>query len=276
MFEGLDLPPDVARQLYLLKFSAELPAPDDEAKRKEFAGIVTKLDSIYGKGEYCSKKLVGHALPKGKDKKTDDGCRSLEELSQIIAESRDYDLLLEAWKGWRTISKPMRPMYQRFVELGNEGAKEIGFSDMGAIWKGHYDMSDADFVAEMDRLYVQVKPLYEQLHCYVRGKLSEKYGKDKVSPTGGIPAHLLGNMWAQEWEALYKDVEPYPGKGQPDLTAAMEEAEVRPHQDGQAGRRLLHQPRHEAAASDLLGAQPVSLSPRIATSCATPAPGTWA
>lgn len=220
-FEGLDLPPDVARQLYLLKFSAELPAPDDEAKRKEFAGIVTKLDSIYGKGEYCSKKLIGHALPKGKTKKDDDGCRSLEELSQIIGESRDYDLLLEAWQGWRTISKPMRPMYQRFVELGNEGAKEIGFSDMGAIWKGHYDMSDEEFVAEMDRLYVQVKPLYEQLHCYVRAKLSSKYGKDKVDPTGGIPAHLLGNMWAQEWEALYKELEPYPGKGQPDLTAAM-------------------------------------------------------
>src|SRR5690606_23151604 len=96
-----------------------------------------------------------------------------------------------------------------------------GFSDMGAIWKGHYDMSDEEFVAEMDRLYVQVKPLYEQLHCYVRAKLSSKYGRDKVDPTGGIPAHLLGNMWAQEWEALYKELEPYPGKGQPDLTAAM-------------------------------------------------------
>ncbi len=220
-FEGLDLPEDVARQLYLLKFSAELPAPDDAAKRAEFATIITQMDSIYGKGTYCSKKLIGHALPPGKTKKNDDGCRSLEELSKIIAESKDYDLLQEAWVGWRTVSKPMRPMYQRFVELGNEGAKDIGFGDMGDIWKGHYDMSSEAFVAEMDRLYVQLKPLYEQLHCYVRAKLSERYGKDKVSPTGSIPAHLLGNMWAQSWENVYKDVEPFKGKGQPDLTAQM-------------------------------------------------------
>src|SRR5690606_34605728 len=112
-------------------------------------------------------------------------------------------------------------MYKRFVELGNEGAKEIGFGDMGDIWKGHYDMSSEAFVAEMDRLYVQLKPLYEQLHCYVRGKLSARYGKEKVPPTGAIPAHLLGNMWAQSWENLYKDVEPFAGKGQPDLTAQM-------------------------------------------------------
>ncbi len=220
-FEGLALPEDLARQLYLLRYSAGLPAPDDAEKRSELASLASKMDGLYGKGSYCSPKLKGHALPAGKTKANDDGCRSLMELSKIIAESRDYELLKEAWEGWHSIAQPMRPMYQRFVELANEGSRELGFEDLGQIWKGRYDLPSEEFVAEMDRLFVQVKPLYEQLHCYMRSRLSARYGADKVPATGPMPAHVLGNMWAQEWTNLYNEVEPFPGKGQPDLTKQM-------------------------------------------------------
>lgn len=211
-YEGLELPPDTARQLYLLKYSAGLPAPEDPAERAKLAKISTELESLYGKGKYCSPKLKGH----GKDKKSE--CLALGELEQILANKRDYDLLLEAWKGWRTISPPMRPMYSEFVTLGNKGARELGFSDMGEIWKGRYDMPQARFVSEMTRLWEQVKPLYEELHCYVRAELKKKYGADKFPADGTIPAHLLGNMWSQEWANLYPMLEPYRGKGEPDLT----------------------------------------------------------
>ena len=220
-FDSLDLPTDLRRKLHLLRFYSDLPAPSDPALREEFAGIISQLDSMYGKGRYCSAKLRGHALPKGMSAKKDDGCRSLNELSDILAESKDYDILLEAWQGWRTISRPMRPLYQRFVELGNQGARELGFENMAAIWQGHYDMPAADFIAEMNRLETQLKPLYEQLHCYVRRKLGERYGTERVPQDGPIPAHLLGNMWAQEWTHLYKLVEPYPGHGQPDVTRSL-------------------------------------------------------
>ena len=217
-FEGLELKPETARTLHLLKFSAGLPAPDNAAERNELAQISSELDGMYGKGKYCSKKLIGKGLKKGEKIKGDQGCRTLGQLSDIVAKSKDYELLEEAWTGWRTIAKPMRKKYTRFVTLGNKGARELGFQDMGDIWKGRYDMSGEDFLKEMDRLWLQVKPLYDQLHCYTRARLRKEFGEKRIGKRAPIPAHLLGNMWAQEWSKLYERVIPYKGKGQPNLT----------------------------------------------------------
>jgi len=212
-FESLQLSPEVARQFYILRYSAELPAPADPKERAELAEISTQLDSAYGKGKYCSPKLKGL----GKDKSSE--CLPLEDLSEILASKRDYDLLLEAWRGWHTISVPMRPLYQRRVELGNKGAQEIGFRDVSEIWTGPYDMTPDEFRNEMSRLWNEVRPLYEQLHCYVRARLRKQYGEAKIGKgKTPIPAHLLGNMWAQEWGKLYPMLEPYKGKSQPDIT----------------------------------------------------------
>ncbi|MCC6901632.1 MAG: M2 family metallopeptidase [Polyangiaceae bacterium] len=214
-FEGLDLPKDTARSLYLLKFSAGLPAPSDAKKRARLAELTTQLESIYGKGKYCSPRLKG----KGDDKKSE--CLELDELGKVLSKEKDYDLLLEVWKGWHSISPPMRSMYEEFVTIGNEGAAELGFGNMADIWKGGYDMSSAEFEAEMNRLWTEVKPLYEKLHCFVRARLQKQYGTDKVKAGAPIPAHLLGNMWAQEWQALYPLVEPHKGKGNIDVTKQM-------------------------------------------------------
>ncbi|MFO0571181.1 MAG: M2 family metallopeptidase [Polyangiaceae bacterium] len=216
-FEGLKLPPETARGLYLLKFSAGLPAPSDSKKRARLAEISTQLESIYSKGKYCSPKLKG----KGEDKKSE--CLELDELGNVLGKEKDYELLAEVWKGWHAISPAMRSMYSEFVTLGNEGAAELGFRDMAEIWKGGYDMSAAEFESEMARLWTEVKPLYEKLHCLVRSRLSKQYGEGKVQATGLIPAHLLGNMWAQEWQALYPMVEPFKGKGTLDVTPQMKQ-----------------------------------------------------
>ena len=198
--KGVDA--DSARTLYLLRVSSSLAAPDDAAKRAELAAIAAKLEGLYGKGKYC-----------GKDGKA--ACKDLEDLSEVMAKSRDYNELLNAWVGWHTISPPMRPLYERLVSLSNEGAREIGFSDLGALWRSGYDMPPEDFEKESQRLWGQVKPLYDDLHCYVRAQLARHYGEDKVPAGKPIPAHLLGNMWAQEWNNVYNLVEPY--KGQPSL-----------------------------------------------------------
>ncbi len=211
-FEGLQLSPETARALYLLKYSAGLPSPNDPKKRARLSEIATELESIYGKGKYCSPKLKG----KGEDKKSE--CLALDELDSLLGKSKDYDLLLEVWKGWRTISPPMRDMYSEFVTLGNEGAHELGFKNMAEIWKGGYDMTPEEFEREMNRLWTEVKPLYEKLHCFVRARLAKQYGEAKVSKKKPIPAHLLGNMWAQEWQALYPMMEPYKGRGGIDVT----------------------------------------------------------
>src|SRR5829696_539923 len=123
-------------------------------------------------------------------------------------ESRDPKALLEAWQGWHTISRPMRQRYTRFVELSNKGARELGFSNTGEMWRSRYDMSPQEFEKELERLWTQVRPLYLQLHAYVRTKMGEKYGTQLVPPNGLIPAHLFGNMWAQEWGNVYDVVAP--------------------------------------------------------------------
>ena len=187
-YENLDLSPDVKRKLKLLKLSLTLPAPKDPAERNELTKIAASMEGDYGKGKYCP----------------DNGkCLSLPELEEIIGTSRDPEQLKKVWLGWHQIAVPIRKEYVRFVELSNKGAKEMGFKDTGAMWRSKYDMEPDAFAAEMERLWQQVKPLYDSLYTYTRRKLSEKYGKEVVAEDKPIPAHLLGNMWAQSWANVY-------------------------------------------------------------------------
>jgi len=193
-FDGLALPEDVARRLKLLKLALTLPAPSEAREAEELSRIAARLESIYGQGKYC---------PTGDETR----CLDLEEITRIMARSRDPKQLLEVWKGWRTISPPMRADYRRFVELANKGARELGFADLGAMWRSKYDMDPDAFARELERLWGQVRPLYVALHAYVRRKLREHYGP-LVPEAGPIPAHLLGNVWAQSWENVYPLVRP--------------------------------------------------------------------
>jgi peptidyl-dipeptidase A len=195
-FDGLSLPPDLARKMKLLKLSLSLPAPSDPKESKELTGIATKMEGAYGKGKYCPVK--------GDESK----CLDIEQITRIMANSRNPAELLNVWRGWRTISPPMRKDYERFVELSNKGARELGFADTGAMWRSKYDMPPDAFAKELDRLWEQVRPLYVSLHAYVRNRLRERYGDSVVPPRGPIPAHLLGNVWAQSWENIYPLVAP--------------------------------------------------------------------
>jgi len=193
-FDGLELPPELARKMMILKISLVLPTPADPRLSSELTEITSRMEGTYGKGKWC---------PPGKDK-----CLDIEDLTRLMATSRDPNELRDAWAGWHAISKPMRKDFARFVELSNQGARELGFKDTGALWRSKYDMPPDDFSRELDRLWDQVRPLYLQLHTYVRRKLREKYGDKVVPPTGPIPADLLGNMWAQSWENIYPLVAP--------------------------------------------------------------------
>jgi len=213
-YEQTPVSEETARAIKLLKLGTAMPAPRDPAKRAELAEIATRMEGQYGEGKYC---------PSGPD-----SCRSLTELEQTLADKKhDYAAQLEAWTGWHTISPKMRNDYTRFVELANEGARELGFTDLGEMWKSGYDMTPAEFEQETERLWNQVKPLYDQLHCYVRDKLADHYGEDRVSRTGPIPAHLLGNMWAQQWGEIYDLVEPNPGLADLNLDIELDARQTR-------------------------------------------------
>ena len=202
---GLDA--DTARTLHLLKVSASLPAPRDPAKLKELTEIVSRMGGTYGAGKWC--------MDGNKD------CKDIGQVSEILANpASSYDQLKAAREGWHTIAVPMRKDYQRFVELTNQGATEMGFANTGDVWRAGYDMPAADFQAEADRLWGQVQPLYEQLQCYTREKLVGKYG-EQGSVDGMIPAHLTGNLWQQDWGNLWPILEPYKGVGSLDINGAL-------------------------------------------------------
>ncbi|MEO0368182.1 MAG: M2 family metallopeptidase [Pseudomonadota bacterium] len=205
-FKGTKMDPETARAIELMLRGSAAPAPADAALRAELSAILTDMEGQYGAGAYCD---------------GEGECREIQELEKVLKESRDYDELLEVWLGWRTISPPYKETYQRFVELGNQGASDMGFSDLAEVWKSTYDMSPEAFTIEARRLWDQVKPFYEELHCHVRAELADYYGEDKVSLDGPIPAHLLGNMWSQTWDNIYDILEPYEGVASLNVTQAL-------------------------------------------------------
>ncbi|MGI9106969.1 MAG: M2 family metallopeptidase [Pyrinomonadaceae bacterium] len=204
-FDSLNLPEDTARKIKLLKLALTVPAPANPAERDELTKITASLSSDYGKGKYC---------PEGEKGK----CLTLQEMEPIMAESRDPEELKRIWLGWHAVSPPYKSKYSRFVELANKGAREMNFKDVGALWRSNYDVPPDEFAAEMERLWQQVKPLYDSLYTYTRWKLSAKYGKQLVPENGPIPAHLLGNMWSQTWSNIYPLLKPEQSDAGYDLT----------------------------------------------------------
>ncbi len=213
-FDGLQAPADLSRQLKLLKLLVAAPAPDDPKERAELARLGTWLNGTYGKGKYCPKTGPFSGQ-----------CLGQNEMEKAMAATKDPAVLLDLWVGWHTISPPMRQNYARFAELANKAAREMGFADVGALWRSNYDMTPEQFSAELDRLWNQVRPLYLSLHAYVRSQLVKKYGPQIVPPNGPIPAHLLGNIWAQDWTHIYDLLNVPRGTGV-DLTPILQQKRV--------------------------------------------------
>jgi peptidyl-dipeptidase A len=197
---------ETARKLRLLRLSLPLLSPSDPRESEELARLVASMRGRYGKGK---------VRRPGATEELD-----LTGVSRRLAGSRDPQELEELWVGWHAVGRPMRPEFERYVELSNRGAREVGFRDTGAMWRSKYDLSPEAFDGETERLWGRVRPLYRLLHAYVRQRLSRLYGPSIVPPEGPIPAHLLGNMWAQSWEHLYPELAP------PGSSAAFDLSEI--------------------------------------------------
>jgi peptidyl-dipeptidase A len=212
-FDGMKLPTVLERKFKLLKLS--LFSLSDPKEREEVARLGTSLEAAYGKGKACppTGKYAGKCLPIG-------------EVEQILASSRDPEEMKEVWTAWRDVGVPLRQKYTRFIQLQNKGAQELGFKDMGAMWRSNYDMTPEQFSAEVERLWEQVRPLYESLHAYVRARLVKQYGSQAVTRDGLIRSDLMGNPWAQEWSNIYPIVS-VPGAGPGyDLTTILKQKKI--------------------------------------------------
>ena len=187
-FDDLSTSTENRRMLNILKSSFVMPPPLNKELASELSSITTSLEAMYGSGEHCYE---------------DGSCYDLEAFESIIDNSRNPEELLKAWHGWHEIGKPMKPMYMRMVDIGNQGARDLGYKGLSDLWFSKYDMPADDFLNETDRVWEEVKPLYDALHCHVRAKLNEHYGDDVVPESGPLPVHLLGNMWGQSWSNIY-------------------------------------------------------------------------
>ena len=210
------LSPDTKRKLDILRNGIVLPAPTTPGAATELNTIATNLQSQYGKGKGT---LNGKPIS---------GSDIEAEMGNI---ERTPAQLAEMWSSWHTnVGAPMKNDYARMVGIANAGAKELGFSDTGAMWRSGYDMPPEQFAQETERLWQEVKPLYMALHTYVRTQLNKKHGNAIQPSTGPIRADLLGNMWAQEWGNIYPFVAPK-GSGDVgyDLTRLIEQKKLDPN-----------------------------------------------
>ena len=187
-FDDVSTSAENRRMLNILKSSFVMPPPLNKELASELSSITTSLEAMYGSGEHCYE---------------DGSCYDLEAFESIIDNSRDPEELLKAWQGWHEIGKPMKSMYMRMVDIGNQGSKDLGYQGLSDLWFSKYDMPADEFLNETDRVWEEVKPLYDALHCHVRAKLNEHYGDSVVPESGPLPVHLLGNMWGQSWSNIY-------------------------------------------------------------------------
>jgi peptidyl-dipeptidase A len=208
------LSPDTRRKLNILRSGLTLPAPTTPGAAAELNRISTDLQSQYGRGRGTmnGEQLTGN------------------EIEARMGTVRNPTHLAEMWRTWNdNVGSPMRPQYQRLTAIANEGARELGFPDTGAMWRSRYDMSPDEFAALTERLWQEVRPLYVELHCFTRAGLSRRYGNEVQAADGPIRADLLGNLWAQEWGNIYDVVAPQGSGAAPyDLTQLLERANYTP------------------------------------------------
>ena len=224
-FNGLKLPAESARKMMLLQQTLVFADPKE---REQYAQLQAAMNGAYGKAKYCPKNADGTA----------GACMALGDMEKVLANSRDEAKLKEMWVGWHAQSPSYKQKYTEYVALSNKGARQMGFVDTGAMWRSQYDMPPEAFSAEMERLWQQVKPLYDALHTYTRYKLRQTYGADVVPLTGPIPSHLFGNMWSQSWTNLYPVLKPATGASSFDLTKVLEERKTDAKQMTQYAERF--------------------------------------
>jgi peptidyl-dipeptidase A len=223
-FDGVELTARERRQLDVLKNTLTVSSPPDKKESEELARLMAAMEGTYGRAKYC---------PGGS---TED-CLDVEKITEIISTSREPRQLREVWEGWHNAASPMRKDYARFAELSNKGAQVLGYADTGVMWRSRYDMPPDEFAADLERVYQQLRPFYLSLHAYVRHKLRDKYGAI-VPEKGPIPAHLLGNLWAQEWGNIYPLVAPAGVKPSFSLTDNLKARRIDPLEMVRIGERF--------------------------------------
>ncbi|XP_045110504.1 angiotensin-converting enzyme-like isoform X5 [Portunus trituberculatus] len=203
----LDLTNDTRR---MIKKAFQIQLNEEDGRN--LSQVLSNMSTIYSTAQVC---LHGK------------GCVGLDpDLTNLMANSRNYSELLEIWKGWReSVSREIKPYYLQYLDLMNKMARLNNFSDAGEMWRDKYETPA--FEAAMEDLYKEVRPLYLLIHAYVRRRLRQHY--PQIEPRGALPACVLGDMWGRFWRNISPLVTPYPDLTQLDVTSELVRLNHTPH-----------------------------------------------
>jgi len=178
------LSPLQARQLQkLLLAAAESPGtiPDIVAARVEAESRQSSIQDGY---QY---RLDGKAV-------------TANDIDNLLERSRDLDERRRAWEASKEIGKELRGGLAELQKLRNAVAREMGYSSFHALQVADYDLTVAEMDALLQGFLRDTRPLYAQLHTWVKHELAKRYGVPP--PPGAIPAHWINNRWAQNWTGI--------------------------------------------------------------------------
>jgi len=253
LYSAASTSPVVERQIRLLRMPPTMAAPFDKKLAAELASVQKELDQYYTNAQECTGRPST--------------CRKKMDLYDILKDpGRSPRDRLTAWREWHDYGVGIRDRYRQSVELLNRGARDYGFEDAGAVLRAQYDMTPAAFAEEYERLWEQVRPLYESLHCHVRTKLVDRFGPD-VSPGEPIPAYLVGDMWGQYWESFFGLMGVPQGDNAVDVTQALENKDLKPEQVVQTAEGFFHSLGFEHLPAQFWKASVLEKNPEKNTDC---------
>ncbi|XP_030764811.1 angiotensin-converting enzyme-like isoform X2 [Sitophilus oryzae] len=212
-FDWTRLPDPIARrQIKMLVMNSKATLSDD--KYNEIYHLISEMKDLYSHARICpysSNPYKNESIYCDLD---------VEDAKRIIAKSRDTRELLHVWREWHDRTGPnMKNKFMRYVELANQAARFNGFQDASEEMQFVYETPD--FEDNLAQTIQQILPLYKELFAYVRTKLYDKYGPEVVRAEGPLPAHILGDLWAQDFSNIHDLVTPFPEFGNIDATAEM-------------------------------------------------------
>ena len=138
-----------------------------------------------------------------------ENCRTpitTNDIDRVLAESNDLTERLRYWEASKEVGLALRPGLGELRDLRNATAREMGYPDFFAYRISNYGMTPDEMMQTLDRLLEEVRPLFDALSCWTRHELAQRY-RHRGEVPAQIPAHWIGNRWAQSWPGLVDGVD---------------------------------------------------------------------
>jgi peptidyl-dipeptidase A len=124
---------------------------------------------------------------------------TVNEIDNLLNSSTDLAERQAVWEASKESGQALKAGLVKLRDLRNGVAKELDYPDYFALQVAGYGMTTAEMIKLQDDFMRELRPLYLQLHTWVKYKLAEKY---KQPVPKRIPAHWINNRWSQEWGGL--------------------------------------------------------------------------